>query len=157
VIELREVLDVLRRNVALVITITVITLAVAAVVVLRQVPEYRATGVIRLQDERGAMTRGLQGAAVQQAMGKTDDPLLSQLQVLRSRRVAGEVVDRLGMRVEARPAPWTGRSCPAWWCPTPTPRTRCRSRSATRSTSSAAGRPDAGQRAVRHARLYARR
>jgi capsular exopolysaccharide synthesis family protein len=101
VIELRDVLNVLRRNIGLVLGITVLTLALAAVVVLRQVPEYRATSVIRLQDERGAMTRGLQGAAVQQAMGKMDDPLLSQLQVLRSRRVAGEVVDRLGMRVQA--------------------------------------------------------
>ncbi|HSH44452.1 MAG TPA: Wzz/FepE/Etk N-terminal domain-containing protein, partial [Longimicrobiales bacterium] len=99
-IELREVVDVLRRNWKLIGLITVVTVALAAVIVLRQPPEYRAQGMIRLEDERAAMTGGLQGPLMEQALGKTEDPLLSQVQVLRSRGVVGAVVDRLGLRLQ---------------------------------------------------------
>jgi len=97
--DLREVLDVLRRHVGLVLAVVTIGMAGALVFVLRQKPEYRAQAVIGLRDERRAMTEGLESDAVQQALGTAEDPLLSQLQVLQSRGVAGSVVDRLGLRV----------------------------------------------------------
>jgi capsular exopolysaccharide synthesis family protein len=98
-IELREVVAVLRRHAWLVLGIAAATVGLSLFLVLNEEPQYRATSAIRLQDERGAMTRGLQGTGMQQALGRTEDALLSQVQVLRSRRVAGAVVDRLGLRV----------------------------------------------------------
>jgi tyrosine-protein kinase Etk/Wzc len=99
-IDLREVLAVLRRRAALIAGVAVLTLAAAGFVVLRQVPQYRATAVIRLLDERQALAGGIGSGAVEEmVLGKTSDPLLSQLQVLRSRTVAGAVVDQLGLRL----------------------------------------------------------
>jgi capsular exopolysaccharide synthesis family protein len=97
-IDLREVLGVLRRNLVLIGVVTIAVLGATAFLVLRQAPQYRAEAMIRLLDERSALAGGLGGAAAE-AMGRTNDPLLSQLQVLRSRAVAGGVVDRVGLRL----------------------------------------------------------
>lgn len=99
-IDLREVLAVLRRHVWLILAVTVVAVLAAAFVVSRQKAEYRAQAVIRLDDERKSLTGGIVGLAAEQAMGRKSDPLLSQLQVLQSRSLAGSVVDRLGLRLD---------------------------------------------------------
>lgn len=98
-IDLREVLGVLRRHIVLVLGITVACLLLTAFVVLRQVPQYRASAVIRLQDETGAMTGGLGSGFDGMMVGRSIDPVMSQMQVLRSRAVATEVVERTGLRI----------------------------------------------------------
>jgi tyrosine-protein kinase Etk/Wzc len=99
-IDLRDVLAILRRRVWLIVGVTVLALAATAFVVLRQVPQYRATAVIRLLDERQAVAGGIGSAAADaMVLGKGADPLVTQLQVLRSRTVAGAVVDRLGLQL----------------------------------------------------------
>jgi len=98
-IDLREIFAVLRRQVWLVAGVAAVVLGATAFLVLRQAPQYRAKAMIRFLDERQALTGGIGGSAMEQVMGKTNDPLLSQLQVLRSRAVTGSVVDQLGLRL----------------------------------------------------------
>ena len=87
----------LRRHVVLIVAATAVTSAVAANSVRREVPMYRATAVVRLTDAREAITRGVD-----------DDPrprpyiassMQSRIQVLKSRALAGAVVDSLGLRL----------------------------------------------------------
>jgi capsular exopolysaccharide synthesis family protein len=59
-------------------------------------PTYRATAVIRLSNER----RNLTGEEPDGATERTMSPLLSQIQLLRSRALIGRVVDSLGLRLE---------------------------------------------------------
>ncbi|HSL72556.1 MAG TPA: Wzz/FepE/Etk N-terminal domain-containing protein, partial [Longimicrobiales bacterium] len=96
--ELRQAFAILRRRAWLILSVTALALVVAGWLVFRQVPQYRASAVIRLIDQRGAMTSGIE-VANQQVMGTTDDPLLSQIEVLRTRTLASRVVDRLGLRL----------------------------------------------------------
>lgn len=101
-VDLREILSVLRRNLLLVLGIAGVIVAATAFLVLRQVPEYRATAVLRLQDARGAMTGGIAGAALEgMPVGRTVDPIVSAVQVLRSRSVASEVIDSTGLRLRS--------------------------------------------------------
>ncbi|MGH7546982.1 MAG: polysaccharide biosynthesis tyrosine autokinase, partial [Gemmatimonadales bacterium] len=51
--------------------------------------------VIRLENVRQALTGGLVGGAEVGLLGRSVDPLLSQVEVLRSRAIAGAVVDSL--------------------------------------------------------------
>lgn len=98
-IDLRQLLSILRRRIWLVLAVTVVALAGTAFFVLRQPPVYRATAVIRIHDERQAVAGGIGGAAVDQALGRSADPIQSHLQVLKSRTVAAKVVDQLGLRL----------------------------------------------------------
>jgi len=98
-LDLREVLGVLRRNRRLIGLIALVVTALAAFVVLRQPPQYRATAVIRLKDTKQSLTGGLQAQAMEQVVGKTTDPLLSLIQVLRSRSITRQVVERTGLRL----------------------------------------------------------
>jgi uncharacterized protein involved in exopolysaccharide biosynthesis len=95
--DLRQALTILRRRVGLIIGVTALALGVVGYLVYRQQPLYRATAVLRLVDQRGAMTGGLE-AATQEVLGTSDDPLLSQIEVLRTRTVARRVLDRLGLQ-----------------------------------------------------------
>ena len=94
--------SVLRRHAILVVVITAACVVATAFVVLRQVPQYRAAAVIRLQDERGAMTGGLGSGFDGMMVARSIDPVMSQIQVLRSRAVSTEVVERTGLRVVSR-------------------------------------------------------
>ncbi len=98
-IELREVFEILRRHAWLVAGAMVLCVAGAFAFIRLQHPEYRAQATIRVVDARKAMTAGLEAPGLDQLVGRTTDPLLSQIQVLRSRRVAGVVVDREGLRL----------------------------------------------------------
>lgn len=100
VIDLREILGVLRRNALLVLACTLAAAALTAYLVFSQLPQYRASAVIRLKDEREALTGSMENPALDQMLGKAVDPLLSQLEVMQSRTVAREVVQRTGFRVQ---------------------------------------------------------
>ncbi|HEX9935489.1 MAG TPA: polysaccharide biosynthesis tyrosine autokinase [Longimicrobium sp.] len=99
-VDLNEVLAVLRRHVGLIVSVMLLVTAAAAFIVLRQQPSYQATALIRLKDVRGQMTAGLDDASLKGLlMGRATDPLLSEIEVLKSRAVAAEVVDREGLRL----------------------------------------------------------
>src|SRR5690606_8034681 len=99
-IDLRELIDVLRRNKRLILAVTFAFVLATLIIVQRQLPQYRAEGVFRLKDERQALTGQLVGPGVEQMLGRTADPLLSEIEVLRSRAVIGGVVERFGLRLQ---------------------------------------------------------
>ncbi|MBW3654566.1 MAG: polysaccharide biosynthesis tyrosine autokinase [Gemmatimonadetes bacterium] len=99
-LHLREVLGVLRRHLLLVFAITALCTAAAAWLAVQAVPQYQARAVLRVMDERQVLSGGLDATAMEQVMGKQVDPLLSQMQVLRSRAVVGQVIDQLGLRLQ---------------------------------------------------------
>jgi capsular exopolysaccharide synthesis family protein len=103
-VDLREVWGVLRRHLAVILSVAATVSVATAFVVLRQPAEYKASALVRLKDARSAMTAGLGDAAGLQGlmMGRTTDPLLSELEVLKSRAVAKEVVDQEGLRLAPR-------------------------------------------------------
>lgn len=98
---LRDVVGVLRRNVWLILATTLLAFAATAYLVSRERPQYRANAMVRLVDVRAAMTGGLAEAATGGGMGMYTDPVQSQLLVLTSPPVLGEVVDREGLRLRS--------------------------------------------------------
>jgi capsular exopolysaccharide synthesis family protein len=100
-----DVLAMLRRHGRLVVGIVAITVVAAGIVAYVIPPVYRAVALIRLWDPRRALTGG-----VVDDPATTDerfaDPLLSQVELLTSRTVAGAVVDSMPMlRVLTRKFP----------------------------------------------------
>jgi len=91
-VRLEELLSILRRHLRLVVGVVAGTVAAAGVVAYVTGPIYRAVAVIRLSDPRRALTGGvvLDPASADE---RFSDPLLSQVQLLTSRAVAGAVVD----------------------------------------------------------------
>lgn len=96
---LNAVLATLRRHVWLIAAITAVTFGLVAQMVLSARPQYLARAVIRLQDQRQAITGGMSGEAAERVFGAQNDPLRSQVQVLRSRGVASEVARQTGFRL----------------------------------------------------------
>lgn len=103
VIDLRDVLGVLRRHLRLVLGVTFGVAALAGWLAYRYKPVYRANAVIRIADQRAAMTAGLDNPMANAMGGGSmwSDPVLSQIQVLLSRGVARDVIERhpLGPRI----------------------------------------------------------
>jgi len=95
----------LRRNWWLVLLGALLGGSIAGYKVATEVTQYRAAAVIRLADTREALTSGLAGPSMQGTLGRGVDPLLSQIQVLMSDRVAGAVVDSLSLRLRVARAP----------------------------------------------------
>lgn len=100
-----ELLAMLRRHVRLVLGVVAITVVAAGILAYVIAPVYRAVALIRLWDPRRALTGG-----VVDNPATTDerfaDPLLSQVELLTSRTVAGAVVDSMPMlRVLTRKLP----------------------------------------------------
>lgn len=96
-VTLADLFGSLRRHAALVLIATATVGALAAVLVFREIPTYRATAVLRLTDSRRAMTRALDERPADQRQGT--NLLLSQVQLLRSRALIGTVVDSEGLRL----------------------------------------------------------
>jgi tyrosine-protein kinase Etk/Wzc len=98
---LKEHLGVLRRHVWLVLGVAALLVGFTAYRVSLERPLYRASAVVRLNDERGAIAGGIGADVAKKQMGGfSTDPVLSQIQVLRSRALAGEVVDKEGLRLQ---------------------------------------------------------
>jgi capsular exopolysaccharide synthesis family protein len=102
---IQEALRVVRRRKWLVLGIFAVTLPAAAFVWLTWVPQYRATAAIRLADARSALTGGLDAPSGGIA-GRSVDPVLSEIEVIKSRGTAREVVDSdPALRVATRGIP----------------------------------------------------
>jgi len=103
--ELREWLRVVRRRIRLTAGVTAATVAVAVFVARTTPPMYRATSVVRLVDARRVVAGDLAGQGREVAPPSVD-PVLSQVEVLRSRAAAGAVVDNMPiLRVTTRGFP----------------------------------------------------
>ncbi len=94
---LEELFSTLRRHVRLVLGMAAAAVAAAGVVAYRRGPVYRAVAVIRLSDPRRALTGGVVEDPAMSADERFADPLLSQVELLTSRAVAGGVVDSMPM------------------------------------------------------------
>jgi uncharacterized protein involved in exopolysaccharide biosynthesis len=105
---IREYVGVLRRHILLVIACAAAGLALAGYLAYRHQPQYRAAAVIRYVNERAALTGGIEAEQMEKITGPSTDPLLSQIQVLRSRAVAGVVVDATGLRLKVDPVKLAG-------------------------------------------------
>lgn len=92
----------LRRRVWIVLLVAAATLGITAYRASRAPTFYRATAVVRLSNERQALSGNLGQQAVAPVGGWETDERLSQIQVLRSRAVVREVVDSEGLRLQAR-------------------------------------------------------
>jgi hypothetical protein len=97
-INLQEVLRVLRRHLLLVSAFALAFAGISAWIALRTPPTYESTATVRLGDLRSGLTGGL-GDPVAERMAGRRDPLLSQMEVMRSRTLVGNVVDRQGLRL----------------------------------------------------------
>jgi tyrosine-protein kinase Etk/Wzc len=84
-----------RRRLGLIAGMTLVSVLVAGYLARREPPAYRASAVIRLEDKTRSMAGGLVGDATNPIIGRSADPLLSQIQVLTSRAVAEAVVDSI--------------------------------------------------------------
>jgi tyrosine-protein kinase Etk/Wzc len=100
---IRDYVAVLRRHWFLVIACALAGLGLAAYLVYTTPPTYSAAAAVRFVDNRGALTSGLGNDAATKIAGPITDPLLSQVQVLRSRAVAAQVVDKVGLRLSVMP------------------------------------------------------
>jgi capsular exopolysaccharide synthesis family protein len=94
---LRDVLAVARRSWLLLLVGTALGGLGAAFFAYREEPGYRATAVLRLADTRRALVGGIDMPAAE--VGRLTNPLVSQIQILRSRGVLGNVVDAEGLRL----------------------------------------------------------
>lgn len=97
---LGEYLGALRRRLWLVLLTGAVGLGLAALAVSRTEPVYTSKAVVQFMDERATPTGGLAGLAA--SLGGGGGSLASQVQVVRSRIVLGQVVDSLGLRLERR-------------------------------------------------------
>lgn len=108
-VDFRQLVNVLRRHVWLVLAVAFATTAAVAYYLHKQQPRYRAAAVIRLVDRRAALTGGLVDKKSTEASAeRTTSPLLSQIQVLLSRQVASMVVDSsesMGLRMQTNELP----------------------------------------------------
>src|SRR3989454_1086760 len=105
---LEELLSTLRRPVRLGAGVGAAAVAAAGVVAYTRGPVYRAVAVIRLSDPRRALTGGVVEDPALSGDERFADPLLSQVELLTSRAVAGGVVDSMPMlRVRTRRFPPT--------------------------------------------------
>ncbi len=100
-IPLRDYLNAIRRYWWLVAAAAVLSVGYAMWRMSRELPIYLASTSVRLRDPSDRMSGELGNNAgrTEQLTGYYSDPVLSQIQVLRSRAVAALVVDSLGLRL----------------------------------------------------------
>ncbi len=95
----KEYLAILRRQMWLVLGILAVCVGATAYMVFSAPPQYQAVVVARLADARRAMTGGGEARAYDEVLGRETDVLLSQIQVMMSRQIASDAVDRDGLRL----------------------------------------------------------
>jgi succinoglycan biosynthesis transport protein ExoP len=101
-VPLREYFGAIRRYLWLVLASAALTVGVAAWRLHGEVPLYFTSASVRLVDVKQALAGDLSNPASDALQGYYTDPVLSQIQFLRSRAVAARVVDTLGLRLTAR-------------------------------------------------------
>jgi tyrosine-protein kinase Etk/Wzc len=98
-IPMREYLGALRRHLWLVVAAVVVSVGIAAYRIRQEPPRYTAVSAVKLVNARQEMAGQIGTGQTDQVPGWYTDPILSQIQVLRSRAVAREVVDSVGGRL----------------------------------------------------------
>jgi succinoglycan biosynthesis transport protein ExoP len=99
-IPMREYLGALRRHLWLVLAAVLVSTGIAAYRISREPPRYAAASAVQLVNPRQALAGEIGTGQTDQLPGWYTDPILSQIQVLRSRAVAQQVVDSLGLRLQ---------------------------------------------------------
>lgn len=98
-VSFRQVVSVLRRRYVLILAVTLLG-AMAGLYIASQSPvTYQASAMLRLAGERQTLTGDDEAAP---NIGRTADPMLSVIQLVRSRAVAGVVVDSAGLQLASR-------------------------------------------------------
>src|SRR5664279_3270815 len=92
--DLKEILAIVRRRRALVLFIAACGAAIAGYFAYVAKPVYLAAGSVRIADARQAISGGIADAPRDNIGGYFVDPVLSQVQVLKSREVAAATVLR---------------------------------------------------------------
>lgn len=108
---LGEYLAALRRHLWLIVGAVAVSVAIAAYRIVQEPPRYTAASAVSLVNARQSLAGEIGTGAPDQIPGWYTDPILSQIQVLRSRAVAQAVVDSLGLRLRAEgdePFPYAG-------------------------------------------------
>ncbi len=105
--DLRDWLALIRRHIRLAAGVAASVVAVAVYLVYTSPAVYRATSVVRLVDARRALAGGLvDGGADGDVALPSANPVLSQVEVLRSRATAAAVVDDMAiLRIRTRHLP----------------------------------------------------
>lgn len=100
-VSLSQFVGVLRRRWRLIVMMTVVGVAIGAFLAAREPPNYQASGLIRLAGERRQLTGDVNAADPKVDLGRDADPMLSLVELVRSRSVMGAVVDSLGLQLVA--------------------------------------------------------
>ena len=98
-ITVREILGVLGYHKRMIALLTVVCVLAAGFLAFRETSVYRAQAVIRLSDVRPILMD--EREVPEFGLSRATDPLLSRIEVLRSRTLIGNVVDSLGLRLVA--------------------------------------------------------
>lgn len=94
---IREYWGILRRHWLVIFGVAAVCTALAGYKAYNDPPEFRSSAVIRLTEKSRMMAGGLGGPGMGAA--SLGDPILSQIEVLRSRSVTSMVVDALGLQL----------------------------------------------------------
>ena len=95
-VSFRQALAVVRRRFQLILAVTACGAAVGVFLASREPTSYKASAMLRMAGERQTLT----GTAEETAPTlRTTDPMLSIIELLRSRTVAGVAVDSLGLQL----------------------------------------------------------
>jgi len=95
----RQVLTVLRRRYQLILAMTLIGATIGLFLASREPASYYAKATVRFAGERRALTGDNDEAP---GLTKTTDPMASIVELIKSRTVAGVVVDTLGLQLESQ-------------------------------------------------------
>ncbi len=96
VISFRQALAVVRRRFQLILAVTACGAALGFFVASREPTSYKASAMLRLAGERQTLTGVAEEASL---TSRTTDPMLSIIELVRSRSVAGVAVDSLGLQL----------------------------------------------------------
>lgn len=95
-LDMRRMIAILRRHLGLIFILTVLGSAAAIAYAKLRTHTYQATAVIRLHDARSQLSGGMARADADNGLGGPEvSPLLSLVELLSSRTMAGTVVDSL--------------------------------------------------------------
>jgi capsular exopolysaccharide synthesis family protein len=106
-LDLRRILAIIRRNLLFIGLVTAAVTALAVTFAKLRSHDYTATAVIRLRDARNQISGGLADQSADNGLGGTQvSPLLSLVELLSSRSMAGTVIDSLPLlRLDAEGIP----------------------------------------------------
>lgn len=99
-LSLSRVFAMLRRHYKLILLLAAAGGGLGAIVASRTPPEYTAVATVRLANERRVLTGEPEDAAP--GAGRAVNPLLSLVELIKSRGVAGAVVDSLGLQLTSK-------------------------------------------------------